>query len=232
MEAARIPSRSCESPASRRRPACGSRPRRPERPDHGGRHRQRPNAAKVYKLKPVTVTAGAGKTVTVKVKLPKKVLTAAKRALAAPQEGQGQAHDQRRRRGNVRAGRSPDFLVTPPRRAYRPPRASGRRRSRSSAARSAGSPSRPRSPRGGCGCCGRRPRIHSGSVVVSAPARKNVTAISSNDSANDSSAPAISAVRIVGQRHVAEGLQAAGAEVARGLLQRRATRAAAAPARC
>jgi len=36
----------------------------------------------VYKLKPVTVTAGAGKAVTVKLKLSKKVLTAAKRALA------------------------------------------------------------------------------------------------------------------------------------------------------
>src|SRR4051812_14267663 len=44
----------------------------------------------------------------------------------------------------------------------------------------------------------RLPRIHSGSVVVSDPARKKVTAISSNDSANDSSAPATSAVRIVG----------------------------------
>ncbi len=43
------------------------------------------------------------------------------------------------------------------------------------------------------------PRIQSGSVVVSAPARKNVTAISSKDSANDSSAPATSAVRIVGR---------------------------------
>src|SRR3954463_13878219 len=43
------------------------------------------------------------------------------------------------------------------------------------------------------------PRIQRGSVVVSAPARKNVTAISSNDSANESSAPATSAVRIVGR---------------------------------
>ena len=42
------------------------------------------------------------------------------------------------------------------------------------------------------------PSTHSGSVVVSAPARKNVTAISSKDSANASSAPATSAVRIVG----------------------------------
>jgi hypothetical protein len=41
-----------------------------------------PLAAKVYKLKPVTVSAGAGKTVTVKLKLSKKLLTAAKRALA------------------------------------------------------------------------------------------------------------------------------------------------------
>src|SRR5437763_8933414 len=43
------------------------------------------------------------------------------------------------------------------------------------------------------------PRIHNGSVVVSAPARKNVTAISSNDRASASSAPAISAVRIDGK---------------------------------
>jgi len=41
-----------------------------------------PSAAKVYKLKRVTVTAGPGKTVTVKLKLSKKVLRAAKRALA------------------------------------------------------------------------------------------------------------------------------------------------------
>ena len=42
------------------------------------------------------------------------------------------------------------------------------------------------------------PRIQSGSVVLSAPVRKNVTAISSKESANDSSAAATSAVRIVG----------------------------------
>src|SRR3954469_22057134 len=43
------------------------------------------------------------------------------------------------------------------------------------------------------------PRIHNGSVVVSAPARKKVTAISSNDRASANSAPAISAVRIEGK---------------------------------
>ena len=42
------------------------------------------------------------------------------------------------------------------------------------------------------------PRIQSGRVVVSAPARKNVTAISSKESASDSSAPATSAVLIEG----------------------------------
>jgi hypothetical protein len=40
-----------------------------------------PNASKVFKLKSVSVTATAGKTVTVKVKLPKKALKAAKKAL-------------------------------------------------------------------------------------------------------------------------------------------------------
>jgi hypothetical protein len=41
-----------------------------------------PNAAKVFKLKPVSVAAAAGKTVTIRVKLPKKALKAAKRTLA------------------------------------------------------------------------------------------------------------------------------------------------------
>jgi hypothetical protein len=40
-----------------------------------------PNAWKVYKLKPVSVNVSAGRVVTIKVKLPKKALTAAKRAL-------------------------------------------------------------------------------------------------------------------------------------------------------
>jgi hypothetical protein len=40
-----------------------------------------PNASKVYKLKSITVSASAGKTVTVKVKVPKKALKAAKKAL-------------------------------------------------------------------------------------------------------------------------------------------------------
>jgi hypothetical protein len=40
-----------------------------------------PNAAKVYKLKAVSVSATAGKTVTVKLKLTKQVLKAAKKAL-------------------------------------------------------------------------------------------------------------------------------------------------------
>jgi hypothetical protein len=40
-----------------------------------------PNASKVYKLKAVSVSATAGKTITVKLKLPKKALKAAKRAL-------------------------------------------------------------------------------------------------------------------------------------------------------
>jgi hypothetical protein len=42
-----------------------------------------PNASKVYKLKPVSVPATAGKAVTVVVKLPKKALKAARRALRA-----------------------------------------------------------------------------------------------------------------------------------------------------
>jgi hypothetical protein len=41
-----------------------------------------PGAAKAYKLKPVSASAAAGKAVTIKVKLPKKALKAAERALA------------------------------------------------------------------------------------------------------------------------------------------------------
>jgi hypothetical protein len=40
-----------------------------------------PNASKVYKLKPVSVNVTAGKVVTIKIRLPKKALNAAKRAL-------------------------------------------------------------------------------------------------------------------------------------------------------
>ncbi len=57
-------------------------------------------------------------------------------------------------------------------------------------------------------------------IVSSLPARKFVTTISSNDSANASSAPAIDGVADRGERDVAERLPAVGAQVHRRLDQR------------
>ena len=62
-------------------------------------------------------------------------------------------------------------------------------------------------------------KIQIGSVLTP-PARKIVTMTSSNDSANASRPPAISAERRAGKRHVAERLERVGAKVGRRLLER------------
>ena len=62
-------------------------------------------------------------------------------------------------------------------------------------------------------------KIQSG-IVSWVPAVKLVTMISSKESANASSAPASRAVRMTGQRHVAERLERVGAEVGGRLLER------------
>ena len=69
-----------------------------------------------------------------------------------------------------------------------------------------------------------RGRISSDSIqigsVVCWPAVKVVTITSSKESAKASMPPASSAVREIGQQHVAEGLEAVGAEIHRRLDQR------------
>ena len=63
-------------------------------------------------------------------------------------------------------------------------------------------------------------RIQIGSVSSPAPTVNVVTMISSNDSANASSAAGDERRAHVGERHQPEGLPRAGAEVGRGLLER------------